>query len=134
MSKTKLNVNEIEIVLYKQNEEEYISITDMAKFRDSERTNYIIQNWMRTRSAIEFLGLWEQLNNPNFKRIEFDAFRRNRILGLPHTIIKIETFNSLEKNVRRYIDDAYFLSEFFERSIHDIKEKWDNNQASDVMG
>ena len=75
MSKTKLNVNEIEIVLYKQNEEEYISITDMAKFRDSERTNYIIQNWMRTRSAIEFLGLWEQLNNPNFKRIEFDAFR-----------------------------------------------------------
>jgi len=75
MSKTKLNVNEIEIVLYKQNEEEYISITDMAKFRDSERTNYIIQNWMRTRSAIEFLGLWEQLNNPNFKSIEFDAFR-----------------------------------------------------------
>ncbi len=39
MSKTKLNVNELEIVLYKHNEEEYISITDMAKFRDSERTN-----------------------------------------------------------------------------------------------
>ena len=75
MSKTKLNVNEIEIVLYKQNEEEYISITDMAKYRDSERTNYIIQNWMRTRSTVEFLGLWELLNNPNFKGIEFDAFR-----------------------------------------------------------
>jgi len=75
MSKTKLNVNELEIVLYKQNEEEYISLTDMAKFRDSERTNYIIQNWMRTRSTIEFLGLWEQLRNPNFKGIEFDAFR-----------------------------------------------------------
>ncbi|MDY0253121.1 MAG: KilA-N domain-containing protein [Tenuifilaceae bacterium] len=75
MNKTKLNVNKIEIVLYKQNEEEYISITDMAKFRDSERTNYIIQNWMRTRSTVEFLGLWEQLNNPNFKGIEFDAFR-----------------------------------------------------------
>lgn len=39
MSKTKLNVNKIEVVLYKQNEEEYISITDMAKFRDTERTN-----------------------------------------------------------------------------------------------
>lgn len=75
MSKNKLNVNEIEIVLYKQNEEEFISLTDMAKFRDSKRTNYIIQNWMRTRSTIEFIGLWEQLNNPNFKRIEFDAFR-----------------------------------------------------------
>ncbi len=75
MSKSKLNVNEIEIVLYKQNEGEFISLTDMAKFRDSERTNYIIQNWMRTRSTIEFIGLWEQLHNPNFKRIEFDAFR-----------------------------------------------------------
>ena len=75
MSKTMLKINELEIILYKQNDEEYISLTDMAKFRDSERTNYIIQNWMRTRSTIEFIGLWEQLNNPNFKRIEFDAFR-----------------------------------------------------------
>ena len=75
MSKTKLNVNDLEVVLYKQKEEEFISLTDMAKFRDSERTNYIIQNWMRTRSTIEFLGLWEQLRNPNFKSIEFDAFR-----------------------------------------------------------
>lgn len=75
MSKTKLNVNELEVVLYKQDEEEYISLTDMAKFRDSERTNYIIQNWMRTRNTIEFLGLWEELRNPNFKSIEFDAFK-----------------------------------------------------------
>lgn len=75
MSKTKLSVNDIEIVFFKQNDDEYISITDMAKYRDSERTNYIIQNWMRTRSTVEFLGLWEQLHNANFKRIEFDAFR-----------------------------------------------------------
>ena len=75
MSKTKLNVNEIEIILFKQNKEEYISLTDMARFRDSERTNYIIQNWMRNRNTIEFIGLWEQLNNSSFKGIEFDAFR-----------------------------------------------------------
>ena len=54
---------------------DYISLTDMARYRDAERTNYIIQNWMRTRSAIEFCGLWEQLNNPDFKGIEFDAFK-----------------------------------------------------------
>ena len=60
MDKTKLNVNELEIVLFKQNEEEYISLTDMAKFRDRERSDYIIQNWMRTRNTVEFLGLWEQ--------------------------------------------------------------------------
>ena len=75
MSKTKLKVNDLEIVLYSEKEDEFISLTDMAKFRDPQRTNYIIQNWMRTRSTIEFIGLWEQLHNPNFKRIEFDAFK-----------------------------------------------------------
>jgi len=75
VSKTKLKVNELEIVLYSEKEEEFISLTDMAKFRDPQRTNYIIQNWMRTRSTIEFLGLWEQLHNPNFNSIEFDAFK-----------------------------------------------------------
>ena len=54
---------------------DFISLTDMARYTDADRTNYIIQNWMRTRSAIEFCGLWEQLNNPDFKRIEFDAFK-----------------------------------------------------------
>ena len=75
MIKTKLKVNKLEIVLYSQNEDEFISLTDMAKFRDSNRTNYIIQNWMRTRNTIEYLGLWKQLYNHNFKSIEFDAFK-----------------------------------------------------------
>ena len=47
----------------------------MAHYKDKERTNYIIQNWMRLRSTIDFLGLWESINNPQFKSIEFDAFR-----------------------------------------------------------
>ena len=71
----KLKVSGLDIIVYKKNENEFISLTDMAKFRDSDRTNYIIQNWMRTRNTIEFLGLWEHLNNTNFKGIEFDAFR-----------------------------------------------------------
>lgn len=75
MSKTKLNINELEIVLYKKNEEEYISLTDMAKFRDLKRSDYIIQNWMRTRNTIEFIGLWEQMHNPDFNSIEFDGFK-----------------------------------------------------------
>ncbi|REG94315.1 KilA-N domain-containing protein [Algoriphagus antarcticus] len=76
MAKTKkIEVNGREIALYSTNSEDFISLTDMARYRKSERTNYIIQNWMRTRSAIEFCGLWEQLNNPNFKSIEFDAFK-----------------------------------------------------------
>jgi KilA-N domain len=70
-----LKVENFDIVFYSQNSLEYISLTDMARYRDSERTNYIIQNWLRTRNAIEFCGLWEQINNPNFKSIEFDAFK-----------------------------------------------------------
>jgi len=64
-----------EIALISDKANDYISLTDMARYRDAERTNYIIQNWMRTRSAIEFCGLWEQLNNVDFKSIEFDAFK-----------------------------------------------------------
>jgi hypothetical protein len=75
MPNNKLNVNDLEVVFYKQNEQDFISLTDMARFRDPDRSNYIIQNWMRTRNTLEFLGLWEQLNNPRFKGIEFDAFK-----------------------------------------------------------
>ena len=76
MAKNKIiNVQGREIALISDKVNDYISLTDMARYRDQERTNYIIQNWMRTRSAIEFCGLWEQLNNPDFKSIEFDAFK-----------------------------------------------------------
>src|SRR4030066_487296 len=72
----KINVLDKDVTIYVQNDEDYICLTDMARYKDSERTDYIIQNWMRDRSTIEFLGIWEQLNNPNFKPIEFDGFRK----------------------------------------------------------
>jgi hypothetical protein len=72
----KIEVLNKEITIFSNNDADYISITDMARYKDSERTDYIIQNWMRNRSTIEFLGVWEQLNNPDFKPIEFDGFRR----------------------------------------------------------
>jgi len=75
MPNNKLKVGQVEISLISEKDEEFISLTDMAKFRDSERTNYIIQNWMRNRSTIEFVGLWELLHNSDFKSIEFDAFK-----------------------------------------------------------
>ena len=72
----KINANGTEIsILLQGNENDYICLTDMARYKDKQRTNYIIQNWMRARNTIEYLGVWEQLHNPNFKSIEFDAFR-----------------------------------------------------------
>ena len=72
---TKLTVLDTTVSYYSRKDEDYISLTDMARYRDAERVDYIIQNWMRTRHTIEFLGLWEQLNNPNLNSIEFDGFR-----------------------------------------------------------
>lgn len=67
----------IKIYTFQQNEIDYISLTDIARYKDKERTDYIIQNWMRNRDTIEFLGIWEQINNPNFKPIEFDGLRKD---------------------------------------------------------
>ena len=53
---------------------DYISLTDIARYK-SDAPDDVIKNWMRNRDTIEFLGLWEQLNNPNFKPVEFDGFR-----------------------------------------------------------
>ncbi len=71
----KINVQGIDIVLYEDNKEEFISLTDIARHRDEERSDYILQNWMRNRSTIEFIGLWEKFNNPNFNSIEFDGIK-----------------------------------------------------------
>src|SRR3989338_1624492 len=71
----KISVKGIEILTFKKKESDYISLTDIARYKDKERSDYILQNWMRNRSTIEFLGLWEKIHNPNFKSIEFDGFK-----------------------------------------------------------
>jgi len=71
----KLDVRGIQIVTFKKDLGDYISLTDIARYKDQERSDYVLQNWMRTRNAIEFLGLWEKLNNPDFNSIEFDGIR-----------------------------------------------------------
>lgn len=54
--------------------EDYISLTDIARYRSDEPKD-VVKNWLRSKSTIEFLGLWEQINNPNFKGVEFDSFK-----------------------------------------------------------
>ena len=76
MTKTKkINVKDIEVIIFRKGDDDYISLTNIAYYKEKERSDYIIQNWMRNRSVIEFLGLWEKLYNPNFKPIEFDGFK-----------------------------------------------------------
>ena len=55
---------------------EYICITDIARYKNQSHTDDLIRNWLRNRNTIEFLGIWEQLNNPDFKPVEFDGFKK----------------------------------------------------------
>ena len=72
---SKIIVQDTEISLTNKGIGSYISLTDIAKYRNSTEPFSIINNWMRSRSTIEFLGLWEKLNNPTFKPLEFERFR-----------------------------------------------------------
>ena len=72
----KMNVKGTEIAVISKKEEDYICITDIARYKDSRRTDDLIRNWLRNRNTIEFLGVWEQLNNPDFKPVEFDGFKK----------------------------------------------------------
>lgn len=62
-------------VLTTLDNEDYISLTDIAKYKNPEFPADVVKNWMRVRSTIEFLGLWEQMHNENFKLVEFDQFK-----------------------------------------------------------
>ena len=73
---SKINVLNKEVTIYQQNDEDYICITDIARYKNVENTDDLIRNWLRNRNTIEFLGIWEQLNNPGFNPVEFDGFKK----------------------------------------------------------
>jgi len=72
----KINVQGLDIVLYEDNQHDYISLTDIARHKDAVNTDDIVKNWMRNRNTIELLGFWEMMYNPDFKPVEFDGFRK----------------------------------------------------------
>jgi len=72
----KIDVQGFSIVVYKYNLEDYISLTDIARYKDINHTDSIIQNWLRNRNTVELLGFWETIYNTNFKPLEFEGFRK----------------------------------------------------------
>ena len=73
----KIRVMDQDVAFYSQREEDYISLTDIARYKNQERTDDLIRNWLRNRNTLEFLGIWEQLNNPAFNPVEFDGIRKS---------------------------------------------------------
>ena len=75
MAKNKIIVVKgFSITTFKQGKDDFISLTDIARNKNATEPKDVVKNWMRSRTTIEFLGLWEQLNNPDFKGVEFDSF------------------------------------------------------------
>ena len=73
--KIEANGTEIRVMGDIVNEDAYISLTDIAKYKNPDNAFIVVANWMRNHSTILFMGLWEQIHNPNFKPIEFDRFK-----------------------------------------------------------
>jgi len=72
---SKILVQNSDVKINQVNKEDYLSLTDIARYKDSKRSDYILQNWMRSKDTIEFLGLWERINNSDFNSIEFDGIK-----------------------------------------------------------
>jgi KilA-N domain len=72
---SKIEVKGVEVSISSIDQEEYVSLTDIARFRDADRSDYILQNWLRNRSTIEFIGLWELFRNQQFDTVEFERLK-----------------------------------------------------------
>jgi len=71
----KSTIDDKQITVVRTHEQDYISLTDIARHKDTQRTDDLIRNWLRNRNTVEFVGIWEQLNNPDFNPVEFYRFR-----------------------------------------------------------
>ena len=76
MSKNKkIQVLSTEVTVQSMQQEDYLSLTDIARHKNQDRSDDLVRNWLRNRNTVEFLGIWESLNNPDFNSVEFDGFR-----------------------------------------------------------
>ena len=78
----KITVQTTDVTILKINDTDYISLTDIAKYKTTD-ANTVIANWLRNRMTIEYLGLWEILYNPHFKPLEFEGFKMGVVQYLP---------------------------------------------------
>ena len=119
MSKIKtdvLHVQGIDVGIYSEDfRNEYISLTDIARYRNTEDPRFAIQNWMRNRNTIEFLGLWESLHNPDFNRVQFDTFRveagLNRFVMTPSKWIEMTNAIGISVKAGRYSGGTFAHSD-----------------------
>ena len=144
----RINVLNKDVSFYTKDDEDYISLTDIARYKDKQRTDYLISNWLRNRNTIEFIGLWETINNQDFNPIEFDGFRKksglnNFILTAKQWIEKTNAISIISKSGRyggtyAHKDIAFEFASWIsvEFKLYLIKEyqrlKSDENKTLDI--
>ena len=106
----------IDIGIYtKDFENEYISLTDIAKYRNDNDPRFVIQNWMRNRNTVEFLAVWEELHNPDFNRVQFEAVRSeaglNRFVMTPTKCFEQTNAIGIVSKAGRYGGGTYAHSD-----------------------
>ena len=107
INKEQISAKGFSIQVYTEDfKNDYISLTDIARYRNSDDPRFVIQNWMRNRNTLEFIGLWETLNNSNFNRVQFDTFRNeeglNRFTMTPSNWIESTQAIGIVSNAGRY--------------------------------
>ena len=100
--KNKLKVQDIVISVSKIKQEDFISLTDMARYKDAEHTGKVIQQWLRSSKTIDFLGLWEEIHNPNFKVVAFESIKnqtgsKNFSLSISNWVTKTKAIGIISK-------------------------------------
>ena len=107
MKKDTIEAKGLSIQVYTEDfKNDYISLTDIAKYKNTDDPRFVIQNWMRNRNTLEYIGLWEILNNPNFNRVQFDTFKNeaglNRFTMTPQKWIDLTNALGIISKSGRY--------------------------------
>jgi hypothetical protein len=103
----KINVKDTEVTVLQINNEDYISLTDMVKAKEGE---FFVTSWLRNRNTVEYIGIWENINNPDFHYIEFGTIKNaagsdNFSISVKDLIEQMNTNLTQYKNIR-YTDDV----------------------------
>ena len=116
IKKETIHARGIDIGIYTTDfENEFISLTDIAKYRNVDDPRFVIQNWMRNRNTIEFLAVWETLHNPDFNRVQFEAVKNeaglNRFVMTPTKWIELMNAIGIVSKSGRYGGGTYAHSD-----------------------
>ena len=111
-----MKINDIEVTITKENSEDYICISDIAKAKEGvQRCADVIKNWLRNRTTLEYLGTWEQIYNINFKVVEFDHFKMEA--GLHSFVLSVSEWIEKTNAIGLFVKKGKYGGTFAHKDI-----------------